>query len=310
MKDPQLSGIDRIELMQTFIRIVEAGSLSAAAARLNTTQPTISRRLQSLERLLGLKLVQRTTHVMKLTEDGERCFAHAQGLIESWRGIEDDLRGATEEPRGVLRVLAPHAFGQDQMIAPLQEYLRRYPKMTVDWILSDRQPDFIAEGIDCAVHVGAITDPSVVALLVAEVPRIVVAAPELFAGRDVPDNPVELSDLPWVALSTFYRQQVWLSSAAGETRQIDIRPRLFTDSLYALRNSVLAGLGVGIASSWVVKDDIAAGQLLHLFPEWHAAPLPMYLVYPYARFYPARLRKFLDQMREVLPAIGGTQAPG
>lgn len=132
MNKTQLPGIDRIELMQTFVRIVEAGSLSAAALRLATTQPTVSRRLQTLEKLLGLKLLQRTTHVMKLTEDGERCYAHARTLLESWQVIEDDLRGVTEEPQGVLRVLAPHAFGQDQLIAPLQSYLQRYPKMTVE----------------------------------------------------------------------------------------------------------------------------------------------------------------------------------
>ncbi len=309
MKESLLSGIDRIELMHTFVRIVESGSLSAAALRLSTTQPTISRRLQSLERLLGVKLLQRTTHVMKLTDDGERCFAHAQELVERWQAIEDDLRGAAEEPKGVLRVLVPHAFGQDQMIAPLQDYLQRYPKMTIEWMLSDRRPDFIAEGIDCAVHVGALTDPSVVALLVAEVPRIVVAAPALLDNASDIDQPAALAELPWVALSTFYRQEVVLNNEQGNTQRIDIRPQLLTDSLYALRNSVLAGMGVGIASSWAVKEDIEQGRLRHLCPDWHAAPLPVYLVYPYARFYPAKLRQFLALMREVLPVIGGTQRP-
>lgn len=310
MKKENLSGIDRIELMQTFIRIVEAGSLSAAALRLATSQPTVSRRLQALERMLGLKLVQRTTHEMKLTDDGERCYAHAKALTESWQIIEEDLLGAAEEPKGVLRVLAPHAFGQDQMILPLQNYLRSYPKMTVEWMLSDRQPDFLAEGIDCAVHVGALTDPSVVALHVAEVPRIVVASPELFHKQRVPMQPAALPALPWVALSTFYRREIVLHQEKGEPWRGDIQPALLTDSLYALRNSVLAGMGVGIASSWLVQPDIDEGRLLHLCPDWHAAPLPIFLVYPWARFYPAKLRKFIALMREVLPVIGGTQLPG
>ncbi|MDW8845494.1 LysR family transcriptional regulator [Erwinia sp. MMLR14_017] len=309
MKETALSGIDRIALMQTFVLIVEAGTLSAAALRLETSQPTVSRRLQSLERLLGVKLLQRTTHVMKLTDDGERCFAHAKALVEQWQAIEDDLQGAAEEPKGLLRVLVPHAFGQDQMIGPLQEYLQRYPKMRVEWMLSDRRPDFIAEGVDCAVHVGTVTDPSVVALLVAEIPRIVVAAPQLLASGLVIEHPAGLAELPWVALSTFYRQQVTLTSEQQETQHIAIRPQLLTDSLYALRNAMLAGMGVGIASSWAVKEDIEQGRLQHLCPAWHAAPLPIYLVYPYARFYPAKLRRFLEMMREVLPIIGGTQAP-
>ncbi|MBU1817616.1 MAG: LysR family transcriptional regulator, partial [Gammaproteobacteria bacterium] len=131
MTDPTIPGADRIELLQTFVRIVEAGSLSAAAQLLGTSQPTVSRRLQTLERHLGLKLLQRSTHVMKLTEDGERCFAHAKELLHSWTAMEDDLRGTADTPRGTLRVVAPHAFGQNQLIAPLMDYLGRYPEVSV-----------------------------------------------------------------------------------------------------------------------------------------------------------------------------------
>ncbi|WP_145535408.1 LysR family transcriptional regulator [Yersinia alsatica] len=310
MTETNLSGIDRIELMQTFIRIVEAGSLSGAAARLGTSQPTISRRLQTLERLLGLKLLQRTTHIMKLTDDGERCYSHAKELVASWNAMEDDLRGATDEPRGLLRVLVPHAFGQDQLIKPLKDYLYRYPKMSVEWMLNDRRPDFIAEGIDCAIQVGAVTDPSVVAILLAEVPRIVVAAPELLSNKPLPTHPEQLLDFHWIALNSFYRNEVVLSHKTnGEIQRFSIEPQLSTDSLYALRNAALAGLGAGIASTWVISDDLAQGRLVHLAPDWHGLPLPIYLVYPHASFYPARLRAFLDIMRQAMPSLAGTQLP-
>lgn len=310
MTETNLSGIDRIELMQTFIRIVEAGSLSGAAARLGTSQPTISRRLQTLERLLGLKLLQRTTHIMKLTDDGERCYSHAKELVASWNAMEDDLRAATDEPRGLLRVLVPHAFGQDQLIKPLKDYLYRYPKMSVEWMLNDRRPDFIAEGIDCAIQVGAVTDPSVVAILLAEVPRIVVAAPELSNNKPLPTHPEQLLDFHWIALNSFYRNEVVLSHKTnGEIQRFSIEPQLSTDSLYALRNAALAGLGAGIASTWVISDDLAQGRLVHLAPDWHGLPLPIYLVYPHASFYPARLRAFLDIMRQAMPSLAGTQLP-
>jgi DNA-binding transcriptional LysR family regulator len=306
MTDPELAGMDRIGLMQTFVRIVEAGSLSAAAAQLGTSQPTVSRRLQALERALGLKLLQRSTHVMKLTDDGARCFAHAKTLLESWQAMTADLRGVKDTPEGHLRVLVPHAFGQAQLIAPLMEYLKRYPQVTVEWLLHDRRPDFIAEGIDCAVQVGAVDDPAVVAARLAEVPRIVVAAPELFRTRPFPRQPDELAALPWLALQTFYRNEVALARHAdGVTRRFAIRPRLSTDSLYALRNAILSGLGAGIASAWLVKGDVEQGRLLHLAPEWGAPRLPVYLVYPHARFYPARLRLFLEAMREAVPTIAG-----
>lgn len=297
-------GVDRIELMQTFVRIVETGSLSAAAEQLKTSQPTVSRRLQTLERSLGLRLLQRSTHVMKLTEDGERCFAHAKDLLDNWKAMEADLRGTQDEPEGTLRVLVPHAFGQDQLIAPLTNYLSRYPRVSVEWLLHDRRPDFIAEGIDCAIQVGAVDNPSVIAIKLFDIPRIVVAAPQHVAGKSLPLKVEDLHSMPWLALRTFYRDEVTLNRVSdGEEHRFTIKPRMSTDSLYAIRNAALFGLGAGIVSAWLVADDIAQGRLVHLAPDWHAAPLPVYLVYPYAHYYPARLRLFIETIRTMMPLI-------
>jgi DNA-binding transcriptional LysR family regulator len=297
---------DRMVLLETFVRIVEAGSLSAAAAQLGSTQPTVSRRLQALERSLGVRLLQRSTHAMKLTEDGTRCYERAKELIASWQHFESEMRGASDEPTGLLRVVVPHAFGQQQLVGPLAGYLQRYPRMTVEWLLQDRTPDFIAEGIDCAIQVGEVRDPSVVALRLCEVPRIVVAAPALVEGAPPPSQPQELAQLPWLALRTYYRDEVVLThSTTGERARFPIRPRLSTDSLYALRSAAMLGLGAGIASAWVLSEDLASGRLVHLAPQWQAAPLPVHLVYPPARFYPARLRRFIETMRDALPQAVG-----
>jgi len=289
---------DRFELMETFVRIVDAGNLSAAASQLGTTQPTVSRRLQALERSLGVRLLRRSTHSMTLTEDGQRCLERARELLANWHAFEADLRGDGDDPEGTLRVIAPHAFGQQQLVAPLADYLARYPRVNVEWLLHDRRPDFIAEGIDCAIQVGDVDDPNVVAIRLAEVPRIVVAAPALAAGLPADQTPAELARLPWLAMRPYYRSEVALTSiAGGGDARFAISPRMSTDSLYALRTAALMGVGVAIASAWVVADDIGEGRLLHLAPSWRAAPLPVWLVYPQARFYPARLRRFLDVIR-------------
>ncbi|RKH20540.1 LysR family transcriptional regulator [Corallococcus praedator] len=293
---------DRLELMQTFIRIVDAGSLSSAAAQLGTTQPTVSRRLQALERSLGLRLLQRSTHAMKLTEDGARCYGRAKELLANWDLLESDLRGASDEPEGTLRVVVPHAFGQQMLVEPLTEYLGRHARVSVEWLLHDRAADFVADGIDCAIHLGEVHDPSVVALRVAEVPRIVVAAPSVLAGIPVPTHPDELARLPWLSLRSFYRNEISLTHVAtGEVQPIVFQPRVSTDSLYAIRSAAVKGLGVCVASSWVLQEDLAKGRLVHLVPGWRAAPLPLYLLYPHARFHPARLRKFVELMREKIP---------
>ena len=302
--------IDRLDLLRTFIRIVEAGSLSAAARQLETTQATVSRRLQSLESMLGVKLLLRTTHAMKLTDDGERGYRHAKRVTDAWLSLEDALSQADDEPVGTLRVCAPHAFGQEQLLGPLTQFLARYPQLSVEWMLNDKRVDFLSANIDCAIRVGAEVDPATVSVLLAEVPRCVVAAPSLLAT--VPDvtTPQQLSALPWIAINTFFQHEVLLSHPQREEPvRVAIAPRLATDSLYAARNTAIAGLGVTLVSSWVVEEDIRSGKLVMLLPEWQAAPLPVHLVYPWARYYPARLRKFLQLMREVMPGVSGMRLP-
>lgn len=296
--------------MRTFIRIIEAGSLSAAAVQLGTTQATVSRRLQSLEALLGVKLIMRSTHAMKLTDDGERCYQHARQLVDSWLALEDDLQIVDDNPVGVLRVRAPHAFGQQQLLTPLVDFLQRYPQLAVEWMLNDKNIDFISENIDCAIRVGAEVDPATVSVLLAEVPRSLVISPELLETVENVSDPMALSALPWVAISTFYQHEVTLRrQSSRESITVPIVPRLSTDSVYVARNTALAGLGAALISSWTVEEDIAQGRLIELLPEWRAAALPVHLVYPWARYYPARLRKFLDLMREVMPKISGMQLP-
>ena len=300
---------DRLELLNTFVRIVEAGSLSAAAAQMHTTQPTISRRLKSFEQSLGVRLLQRSTHMMRLTEDGERCFARAKELLATWASFESELRGDNEEPEGLLRVLAPHAFGQEVLVAPLADFLRQHKKISVEWLLHDDRAiaDFIAAGIDCAIQVGEVRDPAMVAIKLAEVPRIVAASPALLAGAELPTHASELTDLPWLALQTYYRNDITLThTKTGETQRIPIQPRMSTDSLYALRSAAVTGLGVCVGSAWLLSEEIARGRLVHLLPEWQAAPLPVYIVYPYARFYPAKLRRFVELMRASMPSIINT----
>ncbi|MEB7566998.1 LysR family transcriptional regulator [Enterobacter mori] len=301
--------IDRVELMRTFVRIVETGSLSAAARQLSTTQATVSRRLQSLETLLGARLLLRTTHATRLTDDGERCYQHARRVIDSWLALEDEVGQAEDEPVGVLRVRAPHAFGQEQLLKPLTQFLQRYPQLSVEWMLNDKSVDFLSDNIDCAIRVGAEVDPATVSVQLAEVPRSIVASPALLARFPKVSKPEDLQALPWIAISTFYQRHVELFDGAAQPTRIAITPRLSTDSLYVARNTALTGLGVALVSSWTVKEDIQEGRLIPLLPEWQPTALPVHLVYPWSRYYPARLRRFLEMMKQVMPGIAGMRKP-
>ncbi|MBU6440701.1 MAG: LysR family transcriptional regulator [Betaproteobacteria bacterium] len=297
-------GADRIELLRTFVRVVEAGSFSAVAAQTGTTQPTISRRLKALEREFGLALLHRSTHALRLTADGERCLERARELLAEWDALRADVRGGDDEVEGVLRVVVPHAFGQDYLVRVLADFLQANPKVHVEWMLHDDRSmhDYISAGIDCAIQIGEVRALGVVAIKLSEVPRVAAAAPELLAGRAIPQTPAELESLPWLALHTYYRNEIELRhETSGTVERVSFLPRVSTDSLYALRSAALRGLGVCVGSSWLLERDIAQGRLLRVAPRWQAAPLPIYLIHPHARFYPARLRRFVAAVREALP---------
>ena len=288
--------VDRLQLMQTFIRIVEAGSLSAAARQLGTTQPTVSRRLQALEQQFGQPLIQRSTHALRLTETGERALARAKALAAEWEDFEQSLRAEPARPEGLLRVQVPHAFGQEHLIAPLVRALQEAPGLRVDWLLNDATPNFIEQGLDCAIRVGGTVEGAVVAIPLARVPRVLVASPELAARHRI-EEPDDLASLPWIAISTFYRQELQLERDDGVRQRLGIRPVLATDSLYATREAARLGLGAALLSGWAVHQDIADGRLVHLLPRWRGPALPVHLLYPNPPAPTARLRYFVEAMR-------------
>lgn len=302
--------MDRLSLLETFVRIVEAGSLSAAAEQLGSTQPTISRRLQALERSLGVRLLNRSTRALVLTEEGQRCMARARELLGAWQAFESDMHGGGEEPSGTLRVVAPHALGQQHFIGAVVDYLRRYPRVSVEWMLDDQVQNLVAQGIDCAIRVGEVTELGLVAVKLSEVERIAVAAPSLLKGRGVPREPDGLDGLPWLALRTFYRSTVTLTHVRDKrTQELQIAPRLSTDNLYAMKNAALLGLGACVTSAWVVAEELADGRLVQLASEWRANPLPVFVTFPQAPLYPAKLRRFIEAVRKVMPASVAGSSP-
>ena len=318
MSDPSpdtrdAGGQDRLALLQTFLRVAEAGSFSAAAQQLGTTQPTVSRRVQMLESALGARLLERSTRGLRLTEEGQRALEQAQSLLDGWDALAEDMGEDHRQLSGVLRLYVPHAFGQSQLVEPLALLMAQHPRLTVEWTLQDQLPDFSRDAVDCSITVGHIEQPDLIAVQLAEVPRVLVAAPELAA--QLPDDlgtrsSEEIIDTlhaqPWLALSTFYRDDIELRAIGfGGLLNVPIRCRLGTNSLFALIAAARRGLGLAAVSHWAALDDLAQGRLVRVLPQWCATPLPVSLVYPSRRHQPARLRAFVSLMRETVPRVFG-----
>lgn len=298
MTDALTPSFDRLELMKTFIRIVDSKSLSAAAVALNTTQPTISRRLKALEKSLGLKLIQRTTHQMQMTEEGRRFYFHAKEIIERWTIVEAEMTGAKTLPKGTLRVQVPQALGIGKFNDVLSKYLHDYEDVDIDWTLSDKTPDFISENLDCAIKVGNIDDPSLIAIKIFELPRIIVASSKIISNPKKYTHPEDLKDFTWLAFKTHYLDNITLfHSKTNQKVTLDIQPRFSTDSLLAMREVVQMGMGIGVLSKWVIEKDLEKGLFVQLCKDWQAMKLPVYLIYPQSRHKPAKLQKFIELVR-------------
>lgn len=266
-----------------------------------------------LESVLGTRLVERSTRGLRLTDEGRRCLRQAQALVDRWEALAEDLGDGVQQLAGVLRLRVPHAFGQSQLIEPMAALMKQHPGLCVEWVLQDQLPDFGREAVDCALVVGHVEQPDLIALPLADVPRVVVAAPELAArlpegleGRPHDDIAEALHALPWLALSTFYRDEVELHALdGGGLLAVPIRCRMATDSLFALVEAARQGLGLAVASHWAVIDDLAQGRLVQVLPRWCATPLPVSLVYPSRHHQPARLRAFVTLMRDAVTRMPG-----
>jgi hypothetical protein len=196
--------------------------------------------------------------------------------------------------------MVPHAFGQAQLLPTMLAFLAQHPQPSLEWILEDRRPDFIAEGIDCAVRVGPVDEPRMVALPLAEVPRIVVAAPSLVQATAI-STPEQAQALPWISLVTYYRERLLLHDAQGRAHTLSISP-LLSDNLFVVQQAARAGLGAAVVSAWLVADDLARDVWCSCCRTGRRR-LPVHVVFPAARQQPPRLRAFIDAMKAALPQL-------
>jgi DNA-binding transcriptional LysR family regulator len=280
--------------MSTFIRIVEAGSLSMAARQLSTSQPTVSRHLRALENHLDTQLLVRTTHGMNLTEAGQRYYEYARALIGQMVEFEEEMRGHGFVSSGTLRVVVPTAIGQEWLIEVAERYLKACPEMRLEWKLSDGSVNFSEGAIDCVIRAGEPEKHSYVARRLGELRRVLASAPSI--ARDYGEilNPEDLARLPWIAMSSYYTNSIDLRDKFNRVQRVEITPRFAVDHVLGTRTAARLGMGAVLISEWMVLSDFSNGTLERLLPEWSGTSLPLYAIYPKAKFYPAKLRQFVE----------------
>ncbi|MBX9927231.1 MAG: LysR family transcriptional regulator [Hyphomicrobiaceae bacterium] len=288
--------MDILGPMQTFVRVVDAGSFTAVANQLNTTQPTISRQIAALEEHLGARLLTRTTRSLTLTDDGRAFYEHALRALEALGEAENAVGRRRRKPTGLLRMATPVVFGRLHIVPRLPAFLSRYPDVSIDLVMSDTFTDLAEQGIDLAIRVGEITDPSLIAKRIGIVRRVTVASPAYLKGHGTPRAPSDLSDHNCIVYTRLSTGNRWLFEGPSGPMVIEVRGRYKADNSEAVREGVIAGLGIAVIPAFAFSTEIESGQIKVLLKSHEPKPLPMHAVYPSRRFVPLKVRAMIDYL--------------
>ncbi len=290
--------MDRFDTMKAFVRVVEAGSFTKAAATLHMSRTTVTHLVQQLETRLRLKLLNRTTRKVNVTEDGAVYYERIVRILAELDEVETSLPSAAALPRGQLRVDVPSPLATMILVPALPQFHARYPDIQLEMGASDRMVDVIGENVDCVVRGGAITDQSLRARRVGELRLAVYAAPAYLERAGVPAHPDQLKDshhrivrFRWQRSGNSFPS---VMRNGAESVQMEGRHVLAIDDGNAYLAAGLAGLGVLWLPDYMARDHVDSGALVPLFTQWHIDPMPLYLAFPPKRHISKKLRVFID----------------
>jgi DNA-binding transcriptional LysR family regulator len=283
-----------LEHVRTFARVVETGSFTAVAQEQGSTQPTVSRQVSALEAHLGVRLLQRTTRALALTDEGRAYYAHAQAMIEAADAAAQSVR-AEGEVAGLLRVAAPLAFARLHLMPRLGRFLAAHPRLSTDWVLGDRPVDLVEEGVDLAIRIGNVTDQTLIARRIGEMRRIAVASPAYFAAHGRPQHPADLARFDCIVYTGLATGDEWhFTGPDGAPIRVRVSGRVRVSASEGMRAAVLEGLGLAICPTWLFTDEVETGRLSRVLTDYEPAPMPIQAVYPSRRLIPPRVRAFTD----------------
>jgi LysR family transcriptional regulator, regulator for bpeEF and oprC len=279
--------------LDAFVAVVRAGSFTAAAEQLGTQKAHVSRLISHLEERLGVRLLQRSTRALRLTEVGRECFERAVGVLQAVEETERAVRATQTEPRGTLKLTGTREVGLLLMGRWIEAYLKRYPEVNVEVDYTTRVVDLIHEGFDLAIRVGTLEDSELSARLLGELRYGLYASPDYLAARGTPMRPEELSGHDRIALVAGSQGPDWVLSDGIRKVRIDTPPRLTHNYNLAGRDAIVRGLGVGLIA---VADDpmSAGGRIVRILPAWSLGPLPIHAIFPSSRFLAPKVRAFID----------------
>ncbi|PRH30575.1 LysR family transcriptional regulator [Burkholderia gladioli] len=301
--------MNKLQAMEVFVQVVDAGGFTRAADNMKLPKATVSTLIQSLERSLAVKLLNRTTRHVSVTVEGAAYYERCTRILSDVRDAEDALSRNRREPSGRLRVDAPTGLASEVIIPALPDFLDRYPGIQLELGCGDRPVDLIEEGVDCAIRgERRLPDSSLIARQVGTMHYLTCASPAYVKRHGLPAHPDELADHRCISYFSARTGKVfdWHFVRGEERVQVALSSRIALNDSHAYTAAGLSGLGIVQMASFLMAPMIADGRFVPVLDGWHNEPLPVHVVYPRNRHLPAKLRVFVDWIAELFsrhPAV-------
>jgi len=288
--------MDTLEAMRVFAVVAERGSFSGAARHLGMSKALASKKVAQLEEHLGVRLLNRTTRHVGLTETGAAYREKCTALVAEVDEAHDMVRSRHGAPRGVLKVAAPRAFGEDVLIPAMAAFLEAYPDISLDLTLDERRVDIIGEGYDVAVRVDDMPDSSLIVRKITDFPYLICASPDYLAAYGTPQHPDDLGRHRCVVLSSVNPTGHWNFSVDRETLRVQAPTRVRVNTARGVATLVRGGLGLGLCLWSTVSEDLAEGRLVRVLEDYEYYDRSIYAAYPHSRHLSGKVRVFVDHL--------------
>ncbi|OUS13414.1 LysR family transcriptional regulator [Gammaproteobacteria bacterium 53_120_T64] len=287
--------MDTLDGMKTVVAVVETGSFTAAAERLNMSKALASKYVGEVERRLNVRLFQRSTRKLALTEAGKSYYQRALPLLEEFSELSDAVSGGQSSPQGLLRISVPVAFGEMKLAPLIPDFLQRYPDIRLELILNNSAVDMLAEGIDVRIRVGGVDDSSLVARPIKTLPLILCASPAYLLEHGEPKTAEDIGAHHCIIDSNFRIGEQWpLVSPTGQAHAVKVNSRIAASSPSAVKEIAIAGGGIGMVPRFIVEPALEQGLLQEVLPGYSSLEFTLFALYPHRRYLPRKVRCFID----------------
>ena len=295
--------MDTLDGIKTVIAVVETASFTAAGKKLGISKGLVSKYVSEVERELNIRLFNRNTRKLSVTDAGNQYSHHAVTLVEQYQGMVEDVIGEQSRPQGLLRVSSPIAFGEHVTSALLPGFGEQYPDIDVELLLGNRAVDMLNEGIDVRIKSGPVDDSNMIARPLCKWPMIVCASPAYVEANGRPECPQALTDHKCVLDSNLKGGQNWtFIDKEGKQQTVLIRSNIASNNPQAVVNIMKAGGGIGVVARGSVSEELERGTLVELFGDYQPRVLDIYMIYPHRKHIPQKVQCFINYMLTALGA--------